>query len=1023
MDEKFSFPELRPLLQVLYQEAQDAFSLFDSDFKHLAFLVSNYQMEGKGFSLIINNYAFYVSDKGEKKIIEKHLKNLKEIVISANIKSTKILDFNEIKSKVFKTLDSLEESIKNDLVLCSELLDSIPQKLLNNSIHSRKSFDDEMEILSQIKKQYIRSAYNYFQEWFDFSHHADFKAFSLKKVFHVLFQSTMVYIDYSLNTKFTRNKTNQRLEHILLPYSSMLNPKNLSFISHEINFFLFRNFKKYLKNPIKDSIDAIYKSIASLVHQLDFISDDKTQIDNFVTKIVDKLLIDFITLYTAGPNYAITLFNLLSKRFVQKPFISNNYPEFLRAFFITKIARELIQRQLITHKENGNNDDDGDIANIYLKYIDKMDLFLECSIHQKDNENCDFQQLVSIYKTISNKMIKLVFNELLDKENKCLISMPWIISNSLFRQKISIKDFLKSLFNFDEEKINSRLPDSFFLYMPDILEPSQQGTIHSTSAQCAIKNYGSILAPEILCSIELSTYLNDSCEHNYHFPQLRISRLLSCSFRIALISLFYPLLTRREGKLAHNINFFPINKPSLWVFVNINWKNLYRNFSSNQTNTNIESFLTKFEKEYKDLVKQVNDNISSTGQQFDKKGIQSNLSSLYYTLGENDYFFALNDTLTRYHTEKWPIWKKGKSFNDSINDSYYAYNTDKAIPYYMYSSIVAERFFSNTDSLVDNKKLKTIVIGSFKRKWNFGNIKFDNDFSKNLEIFLKTLSGQGIDKKMKEALEQFDNFFKNTNCELSRLKNSLKEKVNHTNIMKEPKDDIKEIIKELTKYKQNIGNNEYNGQVFRLIDQVRLLMLKSQNQPSSLSIEIINTLEEIQTLLKELLSFNNVVMLLNLIDFLHNVKQKKFEVYLTNTWSDIGLVIHEFEDKDLNTLDKLYREFFYYSQTHLLSDSAVLNKEETEIGHEQRFNVLLQTSTNCCDDRLKTCLKDFQEKGPNNTIGFFDYHITIKKKSLFESLKTIRNVASKLINEEDACDVKDMMSSIHIIGNDDEEVK
>ncbi len=1043
---------LHPLMGILYQDTYDSFSVFDNDYKYFSYMLAYCKSNHQSFLQLINSYAFYISDNGEKKIIKSYLLAMKKIVAKRELIETDIVKFNEFRVNIYKLLGLLEKSLKNSLILFSEMIEALPQKNKYSFVHCRKSSDDEMEILRNIKKRYIQTSLVFFEKWFNFENSSKYENYTVNQVFDELFRSTTIYIDYSTETKYQRNEINENLESILLPYSSILIPKNLSTISHECNYYILQTLRDYFNPNIAHSLNFMYESIDTLISRLEIPKPMQGILKiNRTELIIEKMLTDYITLFTAGPNYLMSLFCLLSKDFLEASIPYKNAPNFARILFLTNIARDFIKSD--SKKSNDNN---------LIEILNQVEFYTRLTLSNTQSINQDVRQgVVDFHNIICKKMTSMVLSEFpppdpqkYHKSNVLnqgsMIPYPWKSRNRLFNSTMDSTKLIPKIIQLDPDIVRN-LPSN--LYQFTLFSTDKESTVigdYYNHRKNSIRFHGPIVAPELLWEIEINTWIDfflngknltpDKAQFQiklHHFPQLRISRMLCCGMRTTLLRSFIDFYSSQKNRYDSNLT---INKPNVWLFLDIHWKklaDLYKPFEQKvDLMAKIEEALSG---DYNQLLSQEMNKSYNHHPPNQKEALHQ---GLHYTLCNNGYFISLQNTTTRYLLENWPIWGQqdcqtenekavdkniNKSFNKYILNTFNTCELKKSVnfsPCYSFSSLVVEKIYEYVKE--DDKKTtgnslmyKCIILGQLAVTDFFlkESLKADisvttskksmficEEFSKiiytiNSKIWNLMIKINSNCQELETTIQQLtdDSLKKYLEHECSELQKaiSLAQTMEEYKKFKLEYKETKNDEEELIAFIHYLTNQKLVLKTFygrELLTALELLKTKILNQLKAVEGNLLELIDSIYCYIAEINDFFCNVTLLNLINYLET-KDCNFEIYLTNSWSDIGIVLYFDETNEKTVCDSikdLYDQYLHFSQTHLLYPVPTI--ESGDKANDTKLDYLLFETT-----RNKSTL---EQNNTVRTIGAYDYVVTSPTTNLAKLGDLVRSELKELLKNE-----------------------
>ena len=681
---------VKKFLYALLKDTEEQVYIYLQDFREAIFLASNFTERLENNKDLIDNIDrnsknnkdenskdnknndFFARINEKIKNYEKIEENLynniqhwyQKLEIEKDINDLFILEFNNNRDRIVKSLDILMEELRNSITTLSELIESLPSRMSNVLRYTRKMDVSEKKLLNNIGNAYFDSIENLFEiieggnsEIID----------NIKKLIKNSKEKVIYYLDHSSATKYENSNYFNKLlirvlkinEEDILKYSSLPNsvilpfwilrmPKYLNFLAHEFSHSVYEyiinfeqkntNFSKKIKN-IKKRVERILST-----YSFNFMSENQAY--TFSEIFVQEIIVDFLSLLISGPSYYFALFsNVIS----EKPFMIRVKLENVNPYVRLKTLNEILKK-LLKVEENFNNSK-GRYWFEFLKFSEQYlnSLKNTATYGETDEITCFSINLnIQLYDDLVKFISKGIIDEFIKSEDeiKRLFKWKYLEDDSNIKNIIN-KVFKSQDFEDDDLNIENIGINEYFDYN--------------------IQDNYNIVFPEYLWDIFLYNIYNINDENKLkklRVPYSRIARIFGLKEREFLIN-----KNKNENEENKNKNEyeFELRKPNEWLLIEMNWKKLselvnekekkYIAFNEIKENNNRNKIMLKSLQEIFEKSKEK--------WRIDGKAIIDEKFKIksYISFGECDYLIILNDTSTRRKID-WPLYwftvKKGE---------------------------------------------------------------------------------------------------------------------------------------------------------------------------------------------------------------------------------------------------------------------------------------------------------------------------------------------------------------------------
>lgn len=655
---------VKKFLYALLKDTEEQFYIYLQDFREAIFLASNFTEHLENNKNLENNDFFARINekiKNYEKIEENLYNNIQhwyqKLEIEKDINDLFILEFNNNRDRIVKSLDILMEELRNSITTLSELIESLPSRMSNVLRYTRKMDVSEKKLLNNIGNAYFDSIENLFEiiegensEIID----------NIKKLMKNSKEKVIYYLDHSSATKYENSNYFNKLlirvlkinEEDILKYSSLPNsvilpfwilrmPKYLNFLAHEFSHSVYEyiinfeqkntNFSKKIKN-IKKRVERILST-----YSFNFMSENQAY--TFSEIFVQEIIVDFLSLLISGPSYYFALFsNVIS----EKPFMIRVKLENVNPYVRLKTLNEILKK-LLKVEENFNNYK-GRYWFEFLKFSEQYlnSLKNTATYGETDEITCFSINLnIQLYDDLVKFISKGIIDEFIKSEDEIKRLFKW----KYLEDDSNIKDIINKVFksqDFKDDDLNIENIgiNEYFNYN--------------------IQDNYNIVFPEYLWDIFLNNIYNIKDENKLkklRVPYLRIARVFG--------------LKEREFLFKNN-NEYKLRKPNEWLLIEMNWKKLSESVKNknnplyikiNEDTIMLKSLREKFEK-LKEKWKI--DGKAIIDKKFKVKS--------YISFGECDFLIILNDTSTRRKINWPPYWLvKEKNKEEKVTTGLYRF--------------------------------------------------------------------------------------------------------------------------------------------------------------------------------------------------------------------------------------------------------------------------------------------------------------------------------------------------------------
>jgi len=955
---------VKKFLYALLKDTEEQFYIYLQDFREAIFLASNFtELLENNKDLIDNidrnsknnkdeyskdnkNNDFFARINEKIKNYEKIEENLynniqhwyQKLEIEKDINDLFILEFNNNRDRIVKSLDILMEELRNSITTLSELIESLPSRMSNVLRYTRKMDVSEKKLLNNIGNAYFDSIENLFEiiegensEIID----------NIKKLMKNSKEKVIYYLDHSSATKYENSNYFNKLlirvlkinEEDILKYSSLPNsvilpfwilrmPKYLNFLAHEFSHSVYEyiinfeqkntNFSKKIKN-IKKRVERILST-----YSFNFMSENQAY--TFSEIFVQEIIVDFLSLLISGPSYYFALFsNVIS----EKPFMIRVKLENVNPYVRLKTLNEILKK-LLKVEENFNNYK-GRYWFEFLKFSEQYlnSLKNTATYGETDEITCFSINLnIQLYDDLVKFISKGIIDEFIKSEDEIKRLFKW----KYLEDDSNIKDIINKVFksqNFENDGLNIENIgiNEYFNYN--------------------IQDNYNIVFPEYLWDIFLYNIYNINDENKLkklRVPYLRIARVFGLKEREFLINKNKneneENKNKNENENKSKIEYeFELRKPNEWLLIEMNWKKLSEPVKNEDNPLHIEinedtiilkSLREKFEKNKKELNIDNNSKIDKSNNKSkenlniddnsktDKSDNKFKIES-YISFGECDFLIILNDTSTRRKIDWPPHWPphwivKEKNKEEKVTSGLYRFR----------------RFINEKVEIKKKKKKNNDNEDSGIEKDNIedysGAEKDNSDAEKdNIEDYkyylISLIKLKSPEKYIKDFIININNKLREKNycfeIYLSNSWNDITLKVGIVKVNEKNNEDHYPKIKEILNIMDNIKNNEK----IEVEERQSFLIYKAENHNKNDNNKII--IPESYTLLQTL-DIKNIKDYLG--EFLDNNKSYIKEY---NTLLGVYDYIIKWKKLDLDTLLKLIDDLI--KKDLKLNDALLLN--------------------------------------------------------------------------------------------------